>query len=205
MFDTRSPGNYRRVILALCIKNQLCIPYKVLGKNLKRSFFHISIILPWKHNDHSITMGAIRNRNATHANWVVMNIRSICQYLGQKELYGAYVFQYVNWFNYNSIDKFRPSHFDSHDDVIKWKHFPRYWRFVRGIHRSPGNSPHKGQWRGALMSSLIFDWINSWENNREAGDLRRHRAHYDVIVMWHGGNRTPVPVLVMQPRRLWIN
>ena len=38
-----------------------------------------------------------------------------------------------------------------HDDVIKWKHFPRYWRFVRGIHRWPVNSPHKGQWRGALM------------------------------------------------------
>ena len=30
-----------------------------------------------------------------------------------------------------------------HDDVIKWKHFPRYWPFVRGIHRSPVNSPHK--------------------------------------------------------------
>ena len=42
-----------------------------------------------------------------------------------------------------------------HDDVIKWKHFPRYWPFVRGIHRSPVNSPDKGQWRGALMFSLI--------------------------------------------------
>ena len=40
-----------------------------------------------------------------------------------------------------------------HDDVIKWKHFPRYWPFVRGIHRSPVNSPHKGQWPGALMFS----------------------------------------------------
>ena len=38
-----------------------------------------------------------------------------------------------------------------HDDVIKWKHFPRNWPFVRGIHRSPVNSPHKGQWRRALM------------------------------------------------------
>ena len=36
-----------------------------------------------------------------------------------------------------------------HDGVIKWKHFPRYWPFVRGIHPSSGNSPHKGQWRGA--------------------------------------------------------
>ena len=72
----------------------------------------------------------------------------------------------------------------SHDDVIKWKHFPRYWPFVRVIHWSPVNSPHKGQWRGALMFSLICVWINGWVNNREAGDLRRYRAHYDVIVMW---------------------
>ena len=55
--------------------------------------------------------------------------------------------------------------------------------FVRGIQRSPVNSPHKGQWRGALMFSLICAWINGWVNNREAGDLRRHHAHYDVTVM----------------------
>ena len=71
----------------------------------------------------------------------------------------------------------------SHDDVIKWKHFPRCWPFVRGIHRSPMKSPHKGQWRGALMFSLICVWINGWVSNREAGDLRRYRAHYDVIIM----------------------
>ena len=80
-----------------------------------------------------------------------------------------------------------PSRFlTSHDDVIKWKDFPRYWPFVRGIHRSPVNFPHKGQWRGALMFSLICVWINGWVNNREAGDLRRYRAHYDVIVIPHG-------------------
>ena len=73
-----------------------------------------------------------------------------------------------------------------HDDVIKWKHFPRYWPFVRGIHRSPVNSPHKGQGRRALMFSLICAWINAWVNNREADDLRRHHTHYDVIVMWIG-------------------
>ena len=70
-----------------------------------------------------------------------------------------------------------------HDEVIKWKHFPRYWPFVRGIHRCPGNSQHKSQWRGALMFSLICVWINAWVSNRGAGDLRRHRVHYDVIVM----------------------
>ena len=69
------------------------------------------------------------------------------------------------------------------DDLIKWKHFPRYWAFVRGIHRSPVNSPHKGQWRGALMFSLICIWINGWVNTHEAGDLRHHRTHYDVIAM----------------------
>ena len=70
-----------------------------------------------------------------------------------------------------------------HDDVIKWKHFPRYWPFVQGIHRSPLNSPDKGQWRGALMFSLICAWTNGWLNNRDAGDLRCHRAHYDVTMM----------------------
>ena len=44
------------------------------------------------------------------------------------------------------------------------------------------NSPQKSQWRRALMSSLSCVWINGWVNNREAGDLRRYRAHYDVIV-----------------------
>ena len=42
---------------------------------------------------------------------------------------------------------------------------------------------HKGQWRGALMFSLICAWINAWVNNRGAGDLRRQRAHYKVTVM----------------------
>ena len=73
-----------------------------------------------------------------------------------------------------------------HDDVIKWKHFSRNWPFVREIHRSPVNFPHKGQWRGALMFSLIYAWIKDWVNNREAGDLRRQHGHYDVIVMPYG-------------------
>ena len=58
--------------------------------------------------------------------------------------------------------------------------FPRYWSFVRRIHRSPANSPHKGQWHGALMFSLICALNNGWVHNREAGDLRPHRTHYDV-------------------------
>ena len=52
------------------------------------------------------------------------------------------------------------------------------------------NFPHKGQWRGALIFSLICVWINGWVNNREAGDLRRCRAHYNVTVMWYSWIRS---------------
>ena len=91
-----------------------------------------------------------------------------------------------------------------HDDAVKWKHFPRYWPFVRGIHRSPANSSHKGQWRGALMFSLICSWINGWVNNREAGDLKRHRTHYGVIVIYEKkDNLRPWIMCLIYPIRLW--
>ena len=89
------------------------------------------------------------------------------------------VFWIIKIFYSNKMHFLRPQY----DDVIKWKHFPRYWPFVQGIHQSLVNSPHKSQWHGALMSSLICAWINGWVNNREAGDLRHHHTHYDVIVM----------------------
>ena len=71
---------------------------------------------------------------------------------------------------------------------------PRWWRhqmvtfsallaICAGNSPVPVNSPHKGQWRGALMFSLICVWINGWVNSPEASDLRRYRAHYDVTVM----------------------
>ena len=91
-----------------------------------------------------------------------------------------------------------------HDDVIKWKHFLRYWPFVWVIHRSPMNSPHKGQLCGALMFSLICAWTNGCVNNRDAGDLRRHRSHYDVTVMM---NRTSLrqisKVSLLHHRSIW--
>ena len=52
-----------------------------------------------------------------------------------------------------------------------------------GVHRSPVDFPHKGQWRGALMFSLTCAWDNEWANNRNAGDLKRQCACYDVTVM----------------------
>ena len=66
-----------------------------------------------------------------------------------------------------------------HDDVLKWKHFRRYWPFMK----SPVTSPHKGQWCKALMFSLVCTWTNRWANNQDAGDFRRHSTHFDVNVM----------------------
>ena len=71
-----------------------------------------------------------------------------------------------------------------------WRHqmetFPHDWPLVRGIHRLPvtGEFPSQRPVTRDLMFSLICAWIIGWVNNREAGDLRRHRAHYDVIVMY---------------------
>ena len=87
-----------------------------------------------------------------------------------------------------NIWRFDQHKVDFHDGVIKWKHFQRYWPFERGIHQSPVSSLHKGQWRGALIFSLIYAWTNDWVNSRDAGDLRRHRAHYDVTVMLNINN-----------------
>ena len=70
-----------------------------------------------------------------------------------------------------------------HDDIIKWRRFLRYWPFVRGIHGSLVNSPHKGPWCGALMYSLICAWTNGWVNNRNISDLRCHHTHYDLTVI----------------------
>ena len=88
-----------------------------------------------------------------------------------------------------------------HDDVIKWKHFPCYWPLVRGIHRSPVKSPHKGQRCGALIFVLwSATWIKEWVNNGEADDLRRHRAHYDATVMffiWHMYASSSLDVLTL--------
>ena len=75
----------------------------------------------------------------------------------------------------------------SHDNAIKWKHFPRYWSFVRGMFTGPGEFPAQ---RPVTRSfDVFFDLhlnkrINDRVNNGEAGDLRRHRGQYDVIVMF---------------------
>ena len=92
-----------------------------------------------------------------------------------------------------------------HDDTIKWKHFLHYWPFVWGIHLSPVNSPHKGQWCWTLMFSLICAWRNSWVNNCDAGDLRPHCTHYDATVMWLLSHHVPSSTasLLLMSAALW--
>ena len=85
---------------------------------------------------------------------------------------------------------------DDHDDVIKWKHFPRNWPLVQGIHRSPVNSPHKGQWRGALIN--LFDlrlnerlnkqWWGCWFDTPSCPFWR----HCNEIFTHKADNRGPV-------------
>ena len=71
-----------------------------------------------------------------------------------------------------------------HDDVIKWKHFPRYrLALCEGNPPVNGGFPSHGQRRGALMFSLICSWINGCWNNRKVSGLRRYRGNYDVSVM----------------------
>ena len=74
-----------------------------------------------------------------------------------------------------------------------WRHqmetFPCYWPFVWGIHRWPVNSPHKGQWRGALIFYLICVWTNVWVNNGDAGDLRSKSS----LLLWRRCNDNNMP------------
>ena len=112
-----------------------------------------------------------------------------------------------------------------HDDVIKWKHCPRYWPFVRGIHRSPVNSLNKGQWRGALMFSLICVLIKrlskqswGWWSKTPTRSLWRHcnviRVYInDNYMAWpryphhrpfDQGSVVTVRFPYLYPERLWI-
>ena len=78
--------------------------------------------------------------------------------------------------------------------AIWWRHqmetFSALLALCAGNSPVTSEFPAKVQWPKALMFSFICVWINAWVNNREAADLRRHRVHYDVIVMKSLTNRT---------------
>ena len=65
-----------------------------------------------------------------------------------------------------------------------WRHQMEVFSICAGNSPVSGEVPAQRPWHGTLMFSLIRAWKNGWVNNREAGDLSRHRAHYDVNVMY---------------------
>ena len=93
-----------------------------------------------------------------------------------------------------------------HDDVIKCKHFPYFWNFVWGIHRWPVISRTKASDAEIWCFPLICVWNNNWVNTGDAGDLRRHRAHYDVTVMYKFKTFKPYDkhCCQYQPTKFWI-
>ena len=94
---------------------------------------------------------------------------------------------------------FTPESVVGHATMARWRHqmetFSASLAICAGNHRSSVNSTHKGQWRGALMFSVICSWINGLVNNREAGDLRRHRPHYDVNATASGATPWSIPTV----------
>ena len=107
--------------------------------------------------------------------WIV----SHCLGLGQRTLVCALC---------PSICWCRGSPFWRNSLITWWRHqmetFSALLATCAGNSPVTGEFPAQGQWRGALTFSLICAWINGWVNNREAGDSMRHRAHYDVTVIY---------------------
>ena len=113
-----------------------------------------------------------------------------------------------------SFRKWGPRRITYNWDPVKtwWRHqmeaFSALLALCAGNSPAPVNSPHKGQWRGALMFSLTCAPINDWVNNREAGDLRRRRGHCDAIVMLrccHLKYALKVSLYVNWYRHKWVN
>ena len=94
--------------------------------------------------------------------------------------------KFFRWVEYIKQSSYRQADI-CHCHRSWWRHqmetFSALLAICVGNSPVPLKSPHNGQWRGASMFSSICGWINRWVNNREAGDLRRYRAHYDVVVM----------------------
>ena len=120
--------------------------------------------------------------NSDHVSILTTSEYAPRKYLWTSSFFKHYQKTWVVAIRVAATSKSRASH-DCNVDVIKWKLFPRYWPFVRGIHLSPVDPPHKCQWLGALIFSLTCPWTNGRANNRDPGDLRRHCTHYDVSVI----------------------
>ena len=156
MWTVSSGPHYLVTDYSDVIKEQFCV-FRVLSATSLAFFFfshiHIYKTMLIKENEIFWYNYDLRTR------WT----HQIFKFLNAKQWWHSWSIHYNTHENRRSVSW---EVFSLHDDVIKWKYFPRYWPFVRGIHRSLVNSPHKGQWRGALMFSLNCAWINGWVNLR---------------------------------------
>ena len=136
----------------------------------------VTVSSPWAHGGHLFSHGC-RSTQAIYTTF------SLCRVLV------AFTHHLLAFTWHGIIIHMSQCQWSNPGECLSWWRYQmenknqRYWPFVRGIHWSPVNSPHKGQWCGSLMFSLICAWTNGWVNNRDAGDLRRHGAHYDATVM----------------------
>ena len=108
----------------------------------------------------------------------------------------VFLTQTLHIFSFNSVEKWKSIDTFWHHThllslgIILSKQNDSWWRHQMEpfsallVLWSPMDSPHKGQWCGALMFSL-FPWTNGWANRGGAGDLRRHSADCEVTVLRH--------------------
>ena len=116
------------------------------------------------------TLAGLRGANAFSASVTIFSSSS-SNAIQISETYTNQLYSNELWhlhFKHKHLEYTVPGNLSFHDDFIKWKHFTRYWPFVRENHRSPVKCPHKDQWRRALMLCLICAWVNGWVNNGEA-------------------------------------
>ena len=154
------------------------------GEYIILNILQHDMVKPWNSQRISLIHQAEKATHKDHLSLLVLSLVSYPGPLFLRELRGLFLKRTPVSLPLLTEEVIRYGGSIVHDDVIKWKNFQRYWPFVWGNHRSPVNSPHKCQWRGALMFSLFCTRINGWVNTREAVDLIRHRTHHDVIVMW---------------------
>ena len=84
----------------------------------------------------------------------------------------------LNWSTTHGIDLIYPAW---------WRHqmeiFSALLAICAGNSPVPGDFPHKGQLRGALMFSLICVWINGWVNPYFPLPKRRRRWQYEKTLL----------------------
>ena len=138
-------------------------------------FFVVSLNMSDIDGDHCIMTNTLKLEQNIYSErnkmWVVVVVVVVVGGGGGGRRGEWYIFAQI--YSINDQSALVPVRHWHHDDIIKWKHFPHYWPLVRGIHQSLVDSPHKGQWRRALI-------LNGCTNNGDPGDLRHQYAHDDV-------------------------